>query len=169
MTKIRSHSSDLESAVLFVHHASEDVSSDEGSLDHVGDRSSAGLVLHASGSILALHEVGADALHGSHALGGSDDGLAVVNSRFVEGRTGHGDFLAVSNDDGGDHRSEGLRLLFPFTDVLFHELGMSGLSGVTVGLSQSVSGSSGMNVVVSGMTGMSSSVAVVDSHVMSVL
>jgi hypothetical protein len=46
---------------------------------------------------------------------------------------------------------------------------MSGLSGVTVGLSQSVSGSSGMNVVVSGMTGMSSSVAVVDSHVMSVL
>ena len=155
MTKIKSHSSDLESAVLFVQHASEDVSSDEGSLDHVGDRSSTGLVLHASGSILALHEVGADALHGSHALGGSDDGLAVVNSRFVEGRTGHGDLLAVSNDDGDYHRSEGLGLLFPFTDVLFHELGMSGLSGVTV--------------VVSGMTGMSSSVAVMDSHVMSVL
>lgn len=169
MTKIRSQSSDLESAVLLVHHASEDVSSDEGSLDHVGDSSCAGLVLHAGGSILALHEVGADALHGSHAFGGSDDGLAVVNGRFVEGGTGHGDFLAVGNDDGGDHRSEGLGLLFPFADVLLHELGMSGLFGVTVGLSQSVSGSSDMDVVVSSCTVMFSSVVAVDSHVVSML
>jgi len=158
VTKIRSQSSDLESAVLLVHHASEDVSSDEGSLDHVGDSSCAGLVLHAGGSILALHEVGVDALHGSHAFGGSDDGLAVVNGRFVEGGTGHGNFLAVGNDDGGDHRSEGLGLLFPFADVLLHELGMSGLFGVTVGLSQSVSGSSDMDVVVSSCTVMFSSV-----------
>jgi len=165
----RAGHSELEGAVLLAtDHAFEDVSSDEGGSDHVGDRASALLVLHALGSSLVLVEDSGDALHASHALGSSDDSLTVVSGRFVEVGSGNRDLLASHQDDLLEHVSEGLRLLFPESDVLDHSLVVSGHSvgsvlssgmlGVSLGVLSFLGMSLGVLSMSLGVLGMSFSV-----------
>lgn len=148
--------SDLEGASLLAHHASEDVSSEEGGSDHVADSRGALLVLHAFSTILTLVERSRDAFPGSHAFGSSDDSFAVGGSRLVEVGTSDHDGFTAHKDDRLDHESESLGLLFPGTHMLLHEFGMSGHSA-----SKSVS--SGVSAVSSGVLGMSSGMSSVSS------
>jgi len=172
MLKILSHSELEGAALLATDHAFEDVSSDEGGSDHVGDRASALLVLHALGSSLVLVEHSGDALHASHALGSSDDSLTVVSGRFVEVGAGNRDLLASHQDDLLEHVSEGLRLLFPESDVLDHSLVVSGhsvgsvLSSGMLGVSLGVLSFLGMSL---GVLGMSLGVLGMSFSVLSVL
>jgi len=154
----RASHSELEGALLLAtDHAFENVSSDEGGLDHVGDGSSALLVLHALGSGLVLVEHMGDALHASHALGSSDDNLTVTLGGFVEVGAGNRDLLAAHQDDVLEHVPESLRLLFPHSDVLDHHLVVSGHSVGSVLSSSVLGGSSGVSLKSTDSSSVSSS------------
>lgn len=166
--------SDLEGTSLLAHHASEDVSSDEGRLDHVADSCSAFLVLHAFSTILTLVEHSRDAFPGSHAFGSSNNSFAVGSSRLVEVGTSDEDGLTASKDDRLDHSSESLGLLFPKRNVSAHFLGIStssvssGGGTVLAGGSSMSSGMSAVSTSVSSMNSSKSLVRVMDMSLVSV-
>jgi len=169
--RFESFVSDLESAVLLAHHASEDVSSDEGGGDHVLDGTGALLVFHAFSTILTLVEVSRDTFPGSHAFGSSDDSFAVGGSRLVEAGTSDKDGSTSSEDDRLDHNSEVLGLLHPDRHMLLHEFGMSlhfASLSVSSGVSVSLSMSMSLGVSVSLSMSMSSGVSAVLAGVLSV-